>query len=256
MPRADAERAIALATEQVLPYWAAIAMVPSGWALVKTGQAEEGLARLRAGINSYRATGAKVYDPQWLALLAEACIAAGRVEEGLSAVREALAVVQETGARIYEAELKRLEGELLLASAERDESGAEAAFRRAIAIARGQEAKSWELRSATSRARLLTRQGRREEARDLLAPICGWFTEGFDTRDLKEAKALLDELVVVSIERPVDFLDVRRIRSTPVSRARRSQPPDGIAFNWLGGAGEELTSGLRRPITAPCGSLN
>ncbi len=118
-----------------------------------------------------------------------------RIEEGLSALREALAETEETEARFYEAETYRLKGELVLASAEADESGAEASFRKAIALARRQDAKSWELRAATSLARLLARQERREEARDLLAPVYGWFTEGFDTADLKEAKALLDGLL-------------------------------------------------------------
>ena len=191
--RERAESALALATEQVLPYWAAYAIVLSGWALVEEGQ-EEGFAQLRAGIDVYRATGAKVRGPQWLALLAEACLDTGRVEEGLSAVSEALAVTEQTVARYREAELDRLEGELRLAAKQPDESGAEASFRTAIAIARAQQAKSFELRAATSLARLLARQGRHAEARDLLAPVYGWFTEGFDTLDLKDAKALLDQL--------------------------------------------------------------
>ena len=192
--RERAESALALATEQVLPYWAAYAIVLSGWALVEEGQEEEGLVRLRAGIDANRATGAKVREPQWLALLAEACLDTGRVEEGLSAVGEALVVTEQTGARYREAEFDWLEGELRLAAKQPDESGAEASFRKAIAIARAQEAKSWELRAATSLARLLARQGRRVEARDLLAPVYGSFTEGFDTPDLKGAKALLDQL--------------------------------------------------------------
>jgi predicted ATPase len=114
--------------------------------------------------------------------------------EGLSAVREALAELEETEARYIEAELNRLEGELVLAAEAPDESGAEAAFRKALAIAQGQGAKSFELRAATSLARLLARQGRRKEARALLAPIYDWFTEGFETADLKAAKALLDLL--------------------------------------------------------------
>jgi predicted ATPase len=137
--------------------------------------------------------------PHWLALLAEACLETGRIGEGLSAIREALAEVEETAARCYEAELNRLEGELLLASNEPDESGAEASFRKAIGVARAQTAKSWELRAATSLARLLVRQGKREEAHALLAPIYGWFTEGFDTADLKEAKTLLDKLTEPAI---------------------------------------------------------
>jgi predicted ATPase len=191
--RERAEAALALATEQLLPYWAAHAMVLGGWALVKQGQAEEGLPRLRAGLDAGRATGSKVRGPQWLALLAEAYLEAGRIEEGMSAVREALAEVEETAARYYELELDRLEGELVLASNEPDESGAKASFRMAIAIARAQQAKAFELRAALSLARLWRRQGRRDAARDLLAPVYGWFTEGFDTADLMDAKALLDK---------------------------------------------------------------
>jgi hypothetical protein len=126
--------------------------------------------RLRAGLDAGRATGSKVREPQWLALLAEACLAARRIEEGLSAVREALAEVEETAARYYEAELNRLEGELRLAAEEPDESRAEASFCKAIEIAGDQGAKSFELRAAASLARLLARQGRRGEARGLLAP--------------------------------------------------------------------------------------
>ena len=189
-----AEATLALATEQVLPFYIARAKVLVGWARVKKGQPEEGLARLRAGIGAYRAIGAKFEMPHWLALLAEACLETGRIGEGLSAIREALAEVEETAARCHEAELNRLEGELLLASNEPDESRAEASFRKAIGVARAQTAKSWELRAATSLARLLVCRGKREEAHALLAPIYGWFTEGFDTADLKEAKPLLAEL--------------------------------------------------------------
>jgi predicted ATPase len=189
-----AEATLALAIEQVLPLYTARALVLSGWALVKKGQHEKRLARLRSGIDAYRATGSELDKPHWLALLAEAYLEAGRVEEGLSAVQQALGVVEETGAHIYEPELSRLEGELLLATKEPDESGAEASFRRAIAIAGGQGAKSFELRAATSLARLWARQGKREQVRDLLAPVYGSFTEGFDTADLIAAKALLEQL--------------------------------------------------------------
>jgi predicted ATPase len=190
-----AEAALALASEQMLPFYAVHASVLSGWALVKASQPGEGFRRLCAGIDAIRAMGARILTLYSLPVLAEACLAAGRVEEGLSAVREALAETEKTEYRFYEGELDRLEGELGLASAEPDASGAEASFRNALTLARGQDAKSWELRAATSLARLLARQERREEARGLLAPIYGWFTEGFDTVDLKEAKALLDGLV-------------------------------------------------------------
>jgi predicted ATPase len=190
----QAEAGVALASEQIIPFLAMYAMAPSGWALVKKGRTEEGLGRLREALDAYRATGARFRLPEWLAPLAELCLETGRIEEGLSAVGEALAVTEETKIRWYEAELHRLEGELLLVSKKPEETRAEASFRNAVEIARAQQAKSWELRAATSLARLLARQERREEARGLLAPIYGWFTEGFDTADLIAAKALLEQL--------------------------------------------------------------
>ena len=124
-------------------------------------------------------------------MLAEACGKAGRIAEALDIIREALADVERTGIRYREAELNRLEGELRIG---RDEERLEMCFQRAIAIARAQQAKSFELRAALSLARLWRDQGKRDEACNLLAPLYGWFTEGFDTADLKKAKALLEEL--------------------------------------------------------------
>ncbi|MBV8334257.1 MAG: AAA family ATPase, partial [Alphaproteobacteria bacterium] len=189
--RDAAEIGLALATEQIIPFFAAQAMVLRGWALVEQGQ-REGIARLREGIDAYRATGADLESPHWAALLAEACGKAGQTKEALRVVREALTEVERTGIRYHEAELHRLEGELRFGF---DKAEAEACFQRAIAVARAQQAKSFELRAATSLARLWQRRGQRAKARDLLAPVYDWFTEGFDTADLKEAKALLDELM-------------------------------------------------------------
>jgi predicted ATPase len=186
-----AEAALALATEQIIPFFGAHAMVLCGWALVEQGQCEEGIARLRDGVAAYRATGANLESPHWLALLAAAYGKAGQPEEAVSVVRDALAEVERTGIRYYEAELHRLDGEFRLGF---DEAEAEACFQRAIAIARTQQAKSLELRAVLSLARLWCNQGKHDEARDLLAPVYSWFTEGFDTPDLKEAKALLDQL--------------------------------------------------------------
>jgi predicted ATPase len=166
-------------------------MILRGWALVEQGQEDEGLAQLRQGLITYRATGAELERPHWLGLMAEACAKTGRMEEALRAVSEALTAIEHNGIRYYEPELNRLEGELRL---HLDAQQAEVCFRRAIEIARAQHAKSLELRAATSLARLWRDQGKRAEGRDLLAPIYDWFTEGFDTLDLKEAKALLDEL--------------------------------------------------------------
>jgi predicted ATPase len=189
-----AQATLDLATQQMLPHFTAQAMAPFGWALVVGGQAEEGLARLRSAIDRDRAMAQRVRRLRSLSLLAEACLEAGRIDEGLSAAREGLAETEVTKARFYEPELNRLKGELLLAAGEPDQEQAEPSFREAIAIARRQSARSWELRAATSLARLLARQGRREEARGLLAPVYSWFTEGFGTKDVREAKALLDGL--------------------------------------------------------------
>ncbi len=145
-----------------------------------------------------RAFGAQLVQTVYGAALAEGCVALGRVEDGFAAVAEALAAVERTGERWVEAELHRLKGVLTLArgAVPSAEVGAEAekCFRLAIEIARRQEAKSWELRATTSLARLLNKQGKRDEARAMLAEIYGWFGEGFDTADLKDAKALLEAL--------------------------------------------------------------
>ena len=145
-------------------------------------------------MDSYRATGAKFFLPHFLIPLAEAARALGRPEDGLDVLSEAMAIVESTGERYLEAELHRLQGEMLLERAPNDHGPAEAAFQKALSVARAQAAKSLELRAATSLARLRQSQGKTQEARDQLAPIYAWFTEGFDTPDLMEAKALLAEL--------------------------------------------------------------
>jgi class 3 adenylate cyclase/tetratricopeptide (TPR) repeat protein len=183
-----------LATEQVLPFFGAHAMVLGGWAAVNRGQGEAGLEKIREGIDAFRATGSAVELSHWLGLLAEACGDTERPEEGLRVVGEALQHVNETGIVYYEPELRRVEGELRLRCEAGDATAAESSFWRSIEIARNQGAKSWELRAAMSLARLWRSQGKPQQARELLAPVYGWFTEGFDTLDLKEAKALLGEL--------------------------------------------------------------
>ncbi len=194
------EAVIALSTEHGFPFWIAGATILQGWALAMEGETEEGIAQMRQGLAAWQATGAEVGVPHYLAMLAEAYGHAGQAEEGLSALAEALASVDNTGQRSWEAELYRLKGELLLmqgaaeAEAEACFRNAESCFQHAIEVARWQEAKSWELRATVSLCRLWRKQGRREEARQMLAEIYGWFTEGFDTPDLKEAKALLEEL--------------------------------------------------------------
>ena len=166
-------------------------MILRGWALVEQRRREEGTSGLRAGVDAYRALGAIIETPHWLGLLAEACSKAGRIDEALTVLREALDFVERSGTRYYEAELHRLEGELCGGI---DEARSEACFRRAVDIARAQQAKSFELRAAVSLVRLWQRQGKRNQARKLLTPVYGWFTEGFDTADLLDAKVLLDEL--------------------------------------------------------------
>jgi predicted ATPase len=199
-PRAQerAEQVVILSTAQGFPFWLGHGTVLRGWALTAQGHSAEGMAQIRQGIATWRATGAEITRPYALALLAEACGNAGRADEGLSLLAEALTLAHQHGERYYEAELYRLRGALLLAQ---EHAGArmsemEASFLQAIDLARQQQARSWELRAATSLARLWQQQGKRVEARALLAPIYGWFTEGFDTADLQEAKALLEELGV------------------------------------------------------------
>jgi class 3 adenylate cyclase/predicted ATPase len=189
-----AETSLALATEQVFPFVAALAMNFRGWALVKQGHCEEGIAQLRAGLVAFRATGAELESSHWLGLLAEACRDTGQTEEGLRVIAEALGHVAQTGIVYYEPELRRLEGELRLCHDPADAENAEACFQCAVEVARRQQAKSWELRAATSLARLWRDQGKRFDAQALLAPVFGWFTEGFDTPDLRAARALLDDL--------------------------------------------------------------
>jgi predicted ATPase len=157
-------------------------------------QAGTGLAQMRRGLTAYEDTGATLEQPYSLALLAEAYAHVGETEAGLTVLAEALALVAKRGDCWCEAELHRLHGELLLALPPTHAPEVEACFQQALAIARQQAAKSWELRAATSLARLWQHQDKRQDASDLLAPIYGWFTEGFDTADLKDAKALLEAL--------------------------------------------------------------
>jgi predicted ATPase len=184
-----------LATEQGFPQWLAAGTFFRGWALAAQGQAEAGIAQLCQGLAAWRATGAEIGRPRWLTMLAEAYGSVGQTEAGLTVLAEALALVGTTGQRVYEADLHRLQGELVLLHAGAD-GGAEAepCFQQALAVAGRQQAKSLELRAAINLARLWQQQGKQVEARDLLAPIYGWFTEGFDTADLQEAKTLLEEL--------------------------------------------------------------
>jgi predicted ATPase len=219
--REQAEAAIALCGEHGFLLWLAHGMILRGWALTRQGQAKEGSAQILQGLATWQAIGAELARTFFLALLAETYEHEGQAEEGLRVVAEALTQMDHTGERFYEAELYRLKGQLTLqrgSVASRQpavptppsltpntqhlppsaQADAEACFMTAIDIARRQKAKSLELRATTSLARLLHRQGRNEEARQRLAQIYGWFTEGFDTADLQEAKVLLEEIGVAS----------------------------------------------------------
>jgi len=194
-----AEALMLLATEQGFPLWLADGTVLHGWTLAEQGKGE-GIAQIRQGLVAKRATGAELARLYELALLAKAQGKVGQAEEGLSTLAEALAVVDKTGERRYEAELYRLKGELTLQQSNVQDLAfrgkeVEECFYKAIEIASKQQAKSWELRASTSLSRLWQQQGKQQEAHHLLSAIYGWFTEGFDTKDLQEAKALLDELV-------------------------------------------------------------
>jgi predicted ATPase len=210
---------LVLSTEHGFPYLSAVGTVLQGWELARMGSIEEGMAQMREGLAALRATGAELLRPYLLALLAEACGRSGQIEAALGALEEALVGADEHAERFYEADLYRLKGNLLLrkcvgadrkpAAAEISkeqaaglvttgwsplQTEAEACFQTALTIARRQQAKSLELRAAVSLSRLWQQQGKREEAHELLAPVYGWFAEGFDTADLQEAKALLQEL--------------------------------------------------------------
>jgi predicted ATPase len=188
---------IALCTEQGFVQWLAVGTIHRGRALAAQGQGAVGVAQIRQGLDAVHATGARVGRPYQLALLAEASWNIGQLDEGLQALAEAFAAVHSSGGYWYEAELYRLKGELLLTQEDTRQTwvDTEACFHQALAIARRQQAKSLELRAAMSLVRLWQGQGKRTEARQLLADVYGWFTEGFDTADLQEAKALLEELV-------------------------------------------------------------
>jgi TolB-like protein/predicted ATPase len=187
-----ADQLVAVATEQGFPFYRAWGTIYRGWVKIKNGDVTEGMSLLRSGSAAYRATGAKLWMPHFIALLARGCEIAGQIEEGLTLLDAALQIAERTGERWFAAELNRHKGQLLLRQGHSE--AAEELYRKALSIAEEQGAKLWELRAAVSLARLRRDQGRHAEARDLLAPVYGWFTEGFGTPDLREAKALLDEL--------------------------------------------------------------
>lgn len=190
----QAEALLSVADKHGFAYWAAVATIFRGWALADIGAKEEGLAHLGSGLAALAATQAAVALPYFLALMAEACAKCGRYADALALLSEAIDKAERSGERWFMPELHRLRGEALLALPAREEEGAEAGFRSALAMARDQGAKIWELRAAASCARLWAGRGERRRAYGLLAPVCGWFTEGMDLPDLRNAKALLGEL--------------------------------------------------------------
>ena len=213
-----AEEAVRFATEQGIVYWAAVSRVFRGWALTDSGQQTKRIRHIRQGLDTLRAIGAEIGQPDYLPLLAEAYTEGGQTEKSLAVITEALTKGEAAGERVIEAELYRLKGELLLndergtRNDERQKKAAElsavqhssfrihrfeeveACFQRALETAQQQEAKSLELRAALSLARLWCGQGKSDDARQILEESYGWFTEGFDTPDLQEAEAFLKSL--------------------------------------------------------------
>jgi predicted ATPase len=191
---AHLDELIALADERGAPYWKASGTAARGWLLALTGKAEDAVRAITLGITSLRSTGATLYEPQRLQYLAMAYAELGQLDDAWRCIDDAIETVERSKEKWCEAEVHRTAGEIALKSFVPDPEKAEAYFDRALAVARQQRAKSWELRAAMSMARLWRDQGKHYEARDLLAPVYGWFTEGFDTLDLREAKTLLGNL--------------------------------------------------------------
>jgi len=192
---AQAEELVALADEKGAVYWKAAGMCMQGLILQQTGRAGEAVQKLISGIAAWRSTGASLFVPTQLSWLATAHAELGQFADAWRCVSEAATVIGTSKERWYEAEVNRITGEVAVRPPGSEATKATAYFERAIAVARAQQAKSWELRAAMSLARLRRDQGKQDEARDLLAPVYGWFSEGFDTRDLKEAKSLLGGLM-------------------------------------------------------------
>jgi len=190
----QAEAGVALSTEQGFTLWVAMGTLVRGWAVAMQGQGEMGMAQVRQGIAAFRATGAALFVPYFCTVLAEVTDHLGHPEDGLHALAEAHTLVEQHEERWWESEISRLRGVLLLRQPGTPPAEAETWLQRALDVARRQEAKALELRAAMSLSRLWQQHGKRTEARALLAPIYGWFTEGFDTADLQDAKALLAEL--------------------------------------------------------------
>jgi predicted ATPase len=191
---AQAYEVVALADEKGTLFWKAFGTMNHGCVLAVTGQASDAIHVTTSGIAAWRSIGGTWLLPFYLSYLARAHAALGQFDDGWRCIGEATMTVETSKETMFEAEVHRISGEIALLSPKQGSVKAEAYFERALAVARQQQAKSWELRAAMSLARLWRDQGKVQQARELLAPVYGWFTEGFDTRDLKEAKALLEEM--------------------------------------------------------------
>jgi len=191
---AEIDELISLAEEKASPFWQALGMLHRGYLTALTGTTAEAVNTITTALTVFRSTGSRMWEPLYSAHLSYTHAKLGQFEEASRCIDEAMGTIETTKEKWFEAEMCRIAGEIALLSPQLGVASAETHFERALAIARQQQAKSWELRAAMSMARLWRDQGKREEARELLAPVYGWFTEGFDTLDLKDAKALLDQL--------------------------------------------------------------
>jgi predicted ATPase len=191
---AQCDEVVALANEKGAFFFKAIGILNQGCVLPLTGKAVDAVQMITSGITALRSTGATFRLPMYLPYLAQAYTELGQFDDAWRCIAEAMTAIETTKETWFEANVYRMAGKVALRAPEPDAPKAEAFFERALAVARQQQSKSWELRAAMSMARLWRDQGKQNEARELLAPVYGWFTEGFDTLDLKEAKALLDEL--------------------------------------------------------------
>ena len=191
---AEAEELLVVAGDKDAFFWKTIATLAQGWVLALTGKASDATGLLIPGLGVFRSTGSTVWTPLHMSCLAIAHRDLDRFDEAWRCIDEAMTAIETTGERWYEAEVLRVAGETAIMSPGQDNARAEMFFARSLDVARQQQARSWELRAAMGMAELWLDQGQQHKAHDLLAPVYGWFTEGFDTLDLKDAKALLDDL--------------------------------------------------------------
>jgi predicted ATPase len=192
--KAQYDELIALADDKGVPLYGAFGTSGQGCLFALVGEASDAVHKITSGISAMRSTGIRAHLPFYLSFLASAHAELGQLDDGWRCIEDAIMAVETTGERWCEAEVNRVAGEIASLSPEPEKAKAEEYFDRALEVSRKQQAKSWELRAAMSMARLWRSRGKPQQARELLAPVYGWFTEGFDTRDLKEAKALLEEL--------------------------------------------------------------